>query len=92
MEHMSDCFDLVDEAWNRWGSAQVTYISGTGPMRDKKGNILPESLLGDYEAHEFKVGVRPSIWCIWDGEQLTLSKYPASYKPLAETYAPPDNI
>lgn len=87
MEHMTECFDLIDDAWNRWGGARVEYIIGTGPMRDRKGNILPESLLGDYEAHRFEVGVR-EIWCIWDGEKLTLSKYPTGYKP-AEEFAPP---
>jgi len=90
MEHMIDCIDFVDDVWNRWNAVQVQYISGTGPMRDKKGNILPESWLGDYEAHQFKVGVR-EIWCVWDGEKLALSNYPTGYKP-PEDYAPPVEI
>ena len=88
MEHMVDCFDLIEDAWNRWGGARVEYIIGTGPMRDKRtGEILPESLLGDYEAHHFTVGAR-EIWCVWDGEQLTLSKYPTGYKS-PESLLPP---
>lgn len=89
MEHMGDCFELIEDAWNRWGGARVEYIIGTGPMRDKRtGEILPESLLGDYEAHHFTVGVR-DIWCVWDGEKLTLSRYPTGYKLPTEYEAPP---
>ena len=88
MEHMIDCFDLIEDAWNRWGGARIEYISGTGPMRDKKGNILPESLLGDYEAHRFTVGTR-DIWCTWDGKTLTLSKYPSGYTSPTQYEAPP---
>ena len=63
---MIDCMDLMEESWNKWGSVRIEYIIGTGPMRDKQGNILPESWLGDYEVHKFQVGVRPPIYCIWD--------------------------
>ena len=87
MEHMVDCFELIEDAWNRWGSARIEYISGTGPMRDRKGNILPESLLRDWEAHAFTVGSR-EIWCVWDGEKLTLSKYPTGYN-MPSDYEPP---
>lgn len=82
MDYMNDCVDLVHDVWNRWRGARVEYISGTGPMRDRKGGILPQSLIqNDVEYHQFQVGAKPPIWCVWDGEQLTLSDYPASYMP-----------
>ena len=87
MEHMIDCMELMEESWNKWGSVRIEYIIGTGPMRDKKGNILPQSWLGDYEVHKFRVGVRPPIYCIWDGENLTLTKYGRGYSPPI----PPEN-
>lgn len=91
MEHINDCANLVDSAWNRWGSAQVEYMSGTGPMRHKRtGEILPESLIqADVEYHEFKVGWREPFWCIWDGEKLYLTKYPTGYNPQEPNLAPP---
>ena len=74
------CFALMNEVWNPYGSQSIELVGGVGAMRNKRGEIVEESLLRT-EAWEFKVGFRPPIWCFIDAEgEVTLSKYSAQYE------------
>jgi len=85
-----ECILLMNEVWNPYGSQDVKLIGGAGAMRDKKGNVVAESLL-QTDHWEFKVGFRPPIWCHVnkDGE-VTLSKYSGQWERLNRAFeAPP---
>jgi len=77
------------EVWNPYGSQTVELVGGAGAMRDKKGNVVAESLLKN-DHWEFKIGFRPPIWCHTDGDEVTLSKYSGSYQTMNQKFeAPP---
>ena len=77
---IAECFALMNEVWNPYGSQSIELVGGAGAMRDRKGQIVTESLLRT-DAWEFKVGFRPPIWCFIDEEgEITLSKYSAPYE------------
>ena len=84
-----ECIMLVNEVWNPYGSQTVELVGGVGAMRDKKGNVVAESLLKD-DHWEFKVGFRPPIWCHTDGDEVTLSKYTAQWERMQEAFTVPD--
>jgi hypothetical protein len=85
---IAECIALVAEVWNPYGSQDIKFLGGVGAMRDRKGEVMAESLI-QTDHWEFKVGFRPPIWCIWDGEKLTLTKYSARYKDMQERFNPP---
>ena len=75
-----ECMLLMEEVWNPYGSQSIELIGGVGAMRNKRGEIMESSLL-QTDAWEFKVGLRPPIWCFIDEEgNVTLSKYSAQYE------------
>ena len=75
-----ECILLMQEVWNPYGSQNVELQGGVGAMRNKRGEVMEESLL-QTDAWEFKVGFRPPIWCFIDKEgNVTLSKYSAQYE------------
>jgi hypothetical protein len=82
----------MQEVWNPYGSQSIELIGGVGAMRNKRGEIMEESLL-QVDAWEFKVGFRPPIWCFIDEEgNVTLSKYSAQYERMNSIFeAPPEN-
>lgn len=83
------CLALMNEVWNPYGSQEVELLGGVGAMRNKRGEILEESLLRT-EAWEFKVGFRPSIWCFIDEEgNATLSKYTAQWERMNQAFEIP---
>ena len=59
MEPFSMCWALVDESWNRFGSARVEFQYGGG------------LLTSPYRVYVWEVGAREVI-CYWDGETATL--------------------
>jgi len=85
-----ECILFVNEVWNPYGNQDIELIGGAGAMRDKKGNVVAESLL-QTDHWEFKVGFRPPIWCHVnrDGE-VTLSKYSTQYERMQEAFEVPD--
>ena len=87
-----ECILLMNEVWNAYGNQEIELLGGVGAMRDKKGQIMEESLLRT-DAWEFKVGFRPPIWCFIDEEgNVTLSKYTAQWERLNQAFeAPPEN-
>lgn len=86
---IAECIALVTEVWNPYGNQNIEFLGGVGAMRDKKGEVMAESLI-QTDHWQFKVGFRPPIWCIWDGEKLTLTKYSARYEEMQERFnAPP---
>lgn len=87
-----ECILLMQEVWNPYGSQSIELIGGVGAMRNKRGEIMEESLL-QVDAWEFKVGFRPPIWCFIDEEgNVTLSKYSAQYERMNSIFeAPPEN-
>lgn len=88
---LAECIALVNEVWNPYGNQDVQLLGGVGAMRDKKGVIMEESLI-QTDHWEFKIGFRPPIWCVWDGEELTLTKYSARYEQMQEAFeAPPES-
>ena len=84
-----ECIALVNEVWNPYGNQDVQLLGGVGAMRDKKGVIMEESLIKT-DHWEFKIGFRAPIWCIWDGEELTLTKYSAQYERMQGAFTVPD--
>ena len=86
---LAECIALVNEVWNPYGNQDIQLLGGVGAMRDKKGVIMEESLI-QTDHWEFKVGFRPPIWCVWDGEELTLTKYSARYEQMQEKFTVPD--
>ena len=86
---LAECIILMNEVWNPYGSQSIELIGGVGAMRDRKGVVLEESLIKT-DHWEFKVGFRPPIWCNWDGETLTLTKYSAQWEQMQEAYTVPD--
>ena len=86
---LAECIALVNEVWNPYDNQDIQLLGGVGAMRDKKGVIMEESLIKT-DHWEFKVGFRPPIWCVWDGEELTLTKYSARYEQMQRAFeAPP---
>jgi hypothetical protein len=86
---LAECIALMMEVWNPYGSQTVELVGGAGAMRDKKGNVVAESLLKN-DHWEFKIGFRPPIWCHTDGDEVTLSKYSGSYETMNQKFeAPP---
>ena len=84
-----ECILLMEEVWNPYGSQEVELIGGVGAMRDKRGQVVEESLL-KVDAWEFKVGFRPPIWCFIDEDNnVTLSKYSAQYEKAQEAFEIP---
>lgn len=86
---LAECILLINEVWNPYGSQSVELVGGTGAMRDRKGNVVAESLLKD-DYWEFKVGFRPPIWCITNGDEVTLTKYSAQYERLNDAFKVPE--
>ena len=86
---LAECIALVNEVWNPYGNQDIQLLGGVGAMRDKKGVIMEESLI-QTDHWEFKVGFRPPIWCVWNGEELTLTKYSARYEQMQEAFTTPD--
>ena len=86
------CVALMNEVWNPYGSQEVDLLGGAGAMRDRRGEILEESLLRT-EAWEFKIGFRPPIWCFIDEDgNATLSNYSAQWERMNQAFeAPPEN-
>jgi len=68
MEPFSMCWALVDESWNRFGSARVEFQYGGG------------LLTSPYRVYVWEVGAREII-CYWDGKEATLNEYPSWYEP-----------
>lgn len=85
---LAECIALVQEVWNPYGNQDIQLLGGVGAMRDKNGQVLEESLLKT-DHWEFKVGFRPPIWCHYDGESLTLTKYSAQWERLQQTFETP---
>ena len=86
---IAECIAFVNEVWNPYGSQDVELVGGVGAMRDKKGVIMAESLIKT-DHWEFKIGFRPPIWCTVDEDNnITLSKYPASYKSAEDQFSAP---
>ena len=84
-----ECILLMQEVWNPYGSQEVKLLGGVGAMRNKRGEIMEESLLRT-DAWEFKVGLRPPIWCFIDESgNPTLSKYSAQYENFSRL--PPES-
>ena len=80
---------LMEEVWNAYGNQTIELIGGLGAMRDKRGQVVEESLL-KVDAWEFKVGFRPPIWCFIDEDNnVTLSKYSAQYEREQEAFEIP---
>lgn len=79
----------MNEVWNPYGSQDIELVGGVGAMRDRKGNVVAESLIKD-DHWEFKVGFRPPIWCHTDGDEITLSKYSTQYERMQEAFTVPD--
>ena len=83
-----ECILFINEVWNPYGNQDVELVGGVGAMRDKKGNVVAESLL-QTDHWEFKVGFRPPIWCHVDKDgEVTLSKYYAQYERMQKTFDP----
>lgn len=87
---LAECILLMNEVWNPYGSQTVELVGGSGAMRDKKGNVVAESLLKN-DHWQFKVGFRPAIWCHTDGDEVTLSKYTAQWERLNQAFEAPDD-
>ena len=87
-----ECILLMNEVWNAYGNQEIELLGGVGAMRNKRGEILEESLVRT-EAWEFRVGFRPPIWCFIDEEgNVTLSKYTAQWERLNQVFeAPSEN-
>ena len=86
---IAECIAFVNEVWNPYGGQDVELVGGVGAMRDKKGVVMAESLIKT-DHWEFQVGFRPPIWCIIDeDDNITLSKYPASYRSDEEKFTVP---
>ena len=84
-----ECILLMQEVWNPYGSQKIELIGGAGAMRDKRGQVVEQSLL-KVDAWEFKVGFRPPIWCFIDEDNnVTLSKYSAEYERRQEAFKIP---
>jgi len=84
-----ECILLMEEVWNPYGNQNIELVGGVGAMRDKRGQVLEESLL-KVDAWEFKVGFRPSIWCFIDEDNnITLSKYSSQYEKAQEAFEIP---
>ena len=84
-----ECILLMEEVWNAYGNQTIELIGGVGAMRDKRGQVVEESLL-QVDAWEFKVGFRPPIWCFIDEDNnVTLSKYSAQYERSQEAFEIP---
>jgi len=85
-----ECILLMQEVWNPYGSQTVELTGGVGAMRDKRGQVLEESLL-KVDAWEFKIGFRPPVWCFIDEDNnVTLSKYTPQWERLNQVFeAPP---
>lgn len=85
----AECFALMNEVWNPYGSQSIEVIGGVGAMRDRKGVVMAESLIKT-DHWEFKVGFRPPIWCTVDVDNnITLSKYPAGYNSAEDQFSAP---
>ena len=81
---------FVNEVWNPYGNQDIELVGGVGAMRDKKGNVVAESLI-QTDHWEFKVGFRPPIWCHVDKDgEVTLSKYSAQYERMNQTFEAPN--
>jgi len=85
---LAECILLMNEVWNPYGGQNIELIGGVGAMRDKKGNVVAESLLKD-DHWEFKVGFRPPIWCHTNGDEIILSKYSSQYEKMNKTSEAP---
>ena len=84
-----ECILLMEEVWNAYGNQTIELIGGVGAMRDKRGQVVEQSLL-KVDAWEFKVGFRPPIWCFIDEDNnVTLSKYSAQYERSQEAFEIP---
>lgn len=84
-----ECILLMQEVWNPYGSQEIELIGGVGAMRDRRGQVVEESLL-KVDAWEFKVGFRSPIWCFIDEDNnVTLSKYSAQYERTQEAFKIP---
>jgi hypothetical protein len=86
------CIALMQEVWNPYGSQSIELVGGVGAMRNKRGEIMEESLL-QTDAWEFRVGYRPPIWCFINAEgEVTLSKYSAQWERINQAFEdPPEN-
>lgn len=84
-----ECILLMEEVWNPYGNQTIELIGGVGAMRDRRGQVVEQSLL-KVDAWEFKVGFRPPIWCFIDEDNnVTLSKYSAQYERSQEAFEIP---
>ena len=84
-----ECILLMQEVWNPYGSQKIELIGGVGAMRNRRGEILEESLL-KVDVWEFKVGFRPPIRCFIDEDgNATLSKYSSQWERLNQAFEPP---
>ena len=87
-----ECILLMNEVWNPYGSQEVKLLGGVGAMRNRRGEIVEESLL-QTDAWEFKVGFRPPVWCFIDESgNATLSRYSPQWERMNPTFKPlPEN-
>ena len=67
-EAWATCDALMDESWNRFGSANIEFLYGGGLTASP------------YRVYVYKVGSKEVV-CEWDGENATLSIYPSWYEP-----------
>ena len=86
---LSECVALIAEAWNPYNSREVKFLGGVGAMRNKRGEIVEQSLIqNDY--WQFQVGLLPPIMCTVDSEgNVTLSKYSTAWLRLNQAFETP---
>jgi hypothetical protein len=67
MDALVECWDHVEEVWNKWGAVEVVLEYGGG------------LLSSPHRVYVFRVGNR-EIVCTWDGEFPVLDQYTPSYR------------